>query len=98
MSLKSVVPTIPGNDKEKKMLVEDLTRMGYKGLLLEPWALKSKAMVHEFQGKCSNEWKGIICGDLKHWTADSWAEVYSFRKEGKKRVGRIEKWVDGKFE
>ena len=34
MSLKSVAPTIPINDEEKKMLVEDLTKMGCEGLLL----------------------------------------------------------------
>ena len=45
ISLNSVAPTISKNDEEKKMLVEDLTKMGCEGLLLEPWALKSKAMV-----------------------------------------------------
>ena len=48
VSLKSVLQVIPGKDREKEMLVEDLTRMGCEGLLLEPWALKSKAMIHEF--------------------------------------------------
>ena len=71
MSLKSVVPAIPGNDKEKKMLVEDLTKISCKGLLLEPWVLKSEAMVQEFQRKRSKKWEGTICRDLEHWTADS---------------------------
>ena len=35
VSLKSVAPVIRGNDEEKKMLVEDLTKMGCEGLLLE---------------------------------------------------------------
>ena len=26
-----------------------------------------------------------------------WAEVYGFRKEGRKLAGRTDKWVDGKF-
>ena len=91
VSLKSIAPAIPRNDEEKKMLVEDLTKMGCEGLLLEPWALKSEAMVKEFQGKCSNEWEGTICRDPEHWMADSWAEVYSFRKEGRKRAGRTKK-------
>ena len=71
MSLKFVAPAIPGNDEEKKMLVEDLTKMGCEGLLLELWALKSKAIVQEFQGKRSNEWEGTIRRDLEHWMADS---------------------------
>ena len=28
---------------------------------------------------------------------DLWAEVYSFRKEGRERAGRTNKWVDDKF-
>ena len=60
VSLKSVAPAIPGNDEEKKILIEDFTKMGCEGLLLELWALKSEAMVHEFQGKRSNKWDGTI--------------------------------------
>ena len=48
VSLKSVIPAVPWDKKEKEMLVEDLTRMGCKDLLLEPWNLKSKAMAQEF--------------------------------------------------
>ena len=36
VSLKSVVPIVPKNEEEKWQLVEDLTRMGCKGLLVEP--------------------------------------------------------------
>ena len=71
--------------------------MGCEGLLLESWALKSKSMVQEFQGQRSNEWEGTIYRDPEHWTADSWAEVYNFRKEGRMRAGKTETWVDGKF-
>ena len=45
VSLKSIALAITKNDEEKKMLFEDLTKMGCEGLLLEPWALKSEAMV-----------------------------------------------------
>ena len=45
VSLKSVTPAIPGLEKEKEMLVEDLTKMGCEGLLLEPWSLKNESMV-----------------------------------------------------
>ena len=44
MNLKSVVPVVPKNEEEKQQLVEDLTQMGCKGLLVQPWGLKSKAM------------------------------------------------------
>ena len=54
VSLKSVTPAIPRKDREKEMLVEDLTKMGCKGLLLEPWTLKIETMVQEFQRECSN--------------------------------------------
>ena len=45
VSLKSVIPIIPGKDEEKLQLVEDLAKMGCEELLLEPWALKSESMV-----------------------------------------------------
>ena len=41
ISLKSVNPVVPKDKKEKEQLLEDLTRMGCKGLLAEPWTLKS---------------------------------------------------------
>ena len=84
VSLKSITLAIPGKENEKEMLVEDLTKMDCKGLLLEPWTLKSKVMIQEFQCDRSNEWKSTIWRDPEHWTADSWADVYGFRKEGRK--------------
>ena len=44
VSLKSIIPAVPWDEKKEEMLVEDLTKMGCEGLLLEPWSLKSKAM------------------------------------------------------
>ena len=44
VSLKSIVPVVPKDEKEKQQLEEDLTRMGCEGLLMEPWALKSEVM------------------------------------------------------
>ena len=35
--------------------------------------------------------------DLEQWTADSWAEVNNFRKEGKRMAARTDKLVNGKF-
>ena len=45
VNLKSVAPVIPIKSEEKLHLVEDLTKMGYKRLILEPWVLKSEAMI-----------------------------------------------------
>ena len=39
VSLKSVTPLVPKNKGAKEQLVEDLTLMGCKGLLAEPWTL-----------------------------------------------------------
>ena len=48
MSLKSVTLIVSKDEKEKELLVEDLTRMGCEGLQVELWALKSEAMAQEF--------------------------------------------------
>ena len=97
VSLKAVIPVIPTEDDESKQLIEDMTKMGCEGLLAEPWAVKSETMVQEFQHPRSNEWEGTIRRDPNHWTADMWADVYGFRKEGMMRAGRTGTWVDGKF-
>ena len=55
VSLKFVTLVVSKNEKEKELLVEDLTRMGCEGLLLQPWALKSKAMAQEFLQDRSNK-------------------------------------------
>ena len=97
IGLRFVTLYIPRKEEEKLQLAEDLTKMGCEGLLVEPWVLKNKAMVQEFLHPRSNEWEGTIRRLLKRWTVDLWAEVYSFRKEGKKIAGRTDKWVEGKF-
>ena len=63
VSLKSVYPVIPRDDEEKPQLVDDLTKMGCEGLILEPWEVKSEAMVQEFQAERSNEWNSTIRRD-----------------------------------
>jgi hypothetical protein len=97
VSLKSVYLIIPESDQEKTQLIEDLEKMGCEGLILEPWEVRSKAMVQEFQVPRSNESEGTIRRDPEAWTVDKWAEVYNFRKGGRMRVGRTETWIEGKF-
>ena len=45
VSLRSVQAVVPKKDEEKLQLVKDLTKMGCEGLLAEPWAMRSEAMV-----------------------------------------------------
>ena len=65
VSLKSVVPVVPKDEKEKQQLVEDLTRMRCEGLLVELWTLKSEAMAQEFLQGRSNKWGGTLQRDSK---------------------------------
>ena len=97
VSLKSVNSVVPRDEEEKDQLLEDLIRMGCGGLLAEPWALRSEAMAQEFLQPCSNQWEGTLRRDPDRWTADLWAEVYGFRKEGCKLATRTDRWIDGKF-
>ena len=55
VSLRSVPAVVPKKEEEMQQLVDDLTKMGCKGLLAEPWAMKSEAIVQEFLHPCSNE-------------------------------------------
>ena len=97
VSLRSIVAVVLKDESEKWQFVEGLTWIGCEGLLIQPWSLKSEDMVREFSQERSNEWEGTIRRDLERWTADMWAEFYSFLKEGKGQVFRTDKFVDGKF-
>ena len=97
VSLQTVAPSISQDKEEKEQLLQDLTRMGCEGLLKEPWTLKNRAMVQEFLQPRSNQWEGTIRRLPDQWTADSWAEVYGFQKEGRTVAGRIDPWINGKF-
>ena len=63
VSLKSIVPVVPKDEGEKQQLVEDLTRMGRKELLMQPWGLKSEEMAQEFLHECSNKWEDTMKKD-----------------------------------
>ena len=83
ISLRFFCPAMPKDEEEKRLLKEDLTRIGCEGLLAQPWSLRSKKMVQEFLQECSNKWQGTIRRDPERWTADTWVEVYYFLKEGR---------------
>ena len=82
VSLQTVAQSISQDKEEKEQLLQDLTRMGCEGLLKEPWTLKNRAMAQGFLQPRSNQWEGTIRQLPDKWTADSWAEVYGFWKEG----------------
>ena len=84
VSLRSVILAMPYDEAKKMMLVEDLTWIGYKGLLTHPWSMRSKEMVTEFFRECSNEWEDMLRKNPERWTADPWAEVYNFSKKGRR--------------
>ena len=71
VSLRSVCPSVPKDEEEKRLLVEDLTRIGCEGLLAQHWSLRSKEMVQEFLQERSNRWEGTIRRDLERWTAET---------------------------
>ena len=54
-------------------------------------------MVQEFLRPRTNQWENTIRRLSEKWTADSWADVYGFRKEGKIVAGRTDRWINGKF-
>ena len=88
VSLRSVPAIVPMDEEEKQQLADDLTKMGCEGLLPKPWALKSEAIVREFLYERSNEYEGTIRRLPEKWTADRWADVNSFRKEGRMKAHR----------
>ena len=55
VSLRSVPTIVSTNEEEKQQLADNLTKMGCEGLLVEPWTLKSEALVREFLHPRSNE-------------------------------------------
>jgi hypothetical protein len=61
-----------------KELVEDLTRMGCKGLLAKPWNLRNEAVLKEFLFAKGNQWERTMRQDPERWTAKVWADVYGF--------------------
>ena len=60
VSFRSVVAIVPKDEKEKRQLVEDLTQIECKGLLVQSWGLKNEDMAREFSQEHSNKWEGTI--------------------------------------
>ena len=97
VSLRSVILAMPQDEAKKIMLVEDLTRIGCKGLLIHPWSLRSEEMVRKFFQERSNKWEDTLRRDLEKWTAELWAEMYNFPKERRGWAYWTDKFAFGKF-
>ena len=74
-----------------------MIQMGCEEFFLAPWTLRSEAIVQEFLQPRSNKWEDTIRRDPERWTANLWAEVYSFRKDGRNLAARTNKYIDCKF-
>ena len=55
VNLRSIVLVVPKNEEKKRQLLEDLTRIGCEGLLVQPWSLKSEEMAQAFLQECSKK-------------------------------------------
>ena len=55
VSLRSIVPAMTKDENEKLQFMEDLSWIGFEGLLAQPWSLRSEEMAREFLQERSNE-------------------------------------------
>ena len=97
MALKAVVPGIPKSAKDRKLLEEDLWRIGCNGLMGKPWGLRIEDLVVELLGEKDNRWHGTVRQAPEKWTAKEWWKVYGFAKEGKGMASRTDRFIDGKL-
>ena len=96
--VKSILPTIPSDAKERRELEEDLRSMGCIGLLDRPWNVSSEDTLREFLSLRGNQWDKTQRRDPDNWTPDTWCEVYGFKTgitEG--WAGRKDGLCTGKF-
>ena len=97
MALKAVAPGISKSAKDRKLLEEDLRRIGCHGLMGKPWRLRMEDLVVELLGEKDNRWHGTVRQALEKWTAKEWRKVYGFAREGKGKASRTDRFTIGKF-
>ena len=103
VSLRNVMPTIPGNELERDMLKSDLEDLGCAGLLEQPWNLKSEDFIQQFvlirEGKLehNNMFDTTIRDRPEEWTTSVWREVYDFQPRGSGLAHRTDLYIKGKF-
>ena len=97
MALKTVVPGVLKSVKDRKLLEEDLRRIGCHRLMGRPWGLRMEEMVFELISDKDNRWHKIVCQVSKKWTVKEWRKVYGFTKEGEEMASRTNRFIDSKF-
>ena len=97
MVLKAVVPSISQSAKDRKLLEEDLRRIGCHGLIGKPWGLQMEDLVVELLDEKDNRWHGTVRQAPEKWTAKEWRKVYGFAREGEGMASRTDRFIDGKF-
>ena len=95
--LRSVVPAIPKERRERAYLEEDLTRIGCIGLLNKPWTVKEEKIVRELIVGAPNQYGGTIRARPETWDAGRWREAYGFSAGGEGFASRTDKFIGGKF-
>ena len=96
-TLRFVVPAKPKEPGEKAHLEEDLTRIGYIGLLSKPWSVKDEKMVRELTTGSPNQYEGTIRARPETWDAEKWREAYGFSVGEEGFASRTDKFISGKF-
>ena len=97
LTLRSVVPAIPKEPRERVHLEEDLTRIGCIGLLSKPWSVKDEGMVRELTTGAPNQYEGTVQARPEAWDAEKWREAYGFSAGGEGFASRTDKFIGGKF-
>ena len=93
LTLRSVVPAIPKEPREKAHLEEDLTRIRCIGLLSKPWSVKDERMVRELITGAPNQYEGTVRARPESWDAEKWREAYGFNIGGEGFASRIDKFI-----
>ena len=98
ITLRSVIPGIPEDEKEKeRLLVVALRQTGCHWLLLVPWNLKDETLVQELVKAQTSEWQETLRARPDSWTTEHWEAIYSFPNKGDGFASRTYKHSKGKF-
>ena len=97
MALKAVVLSIPKTVKDRKLLEEDLRRIGCHEFLGKPWGLRMEDLVAELLGGKDNRWDGTVRQAPEKWTVKEWRKVYGFGRGGEGMASRTDRFIDGMF-
>lgn len=97
VNLRTVVPKVPSEERDREILDADLRRMGCGGLRNRPWCVRDEKMVRELIEGTSNEWDNTIRAAPKKWTEELWRGTYDFAANGEGMCSRGESFIEGRF-